>query len=154
VRRNQSPALIRAARQDMSMTQVELASAAGVPRSTLAAYESGRRRPHEETLTRILDAARTRPSVPLAILADDIRAAAAICRIDAVRVFGSVLTGQDTDRSDIDLLVRTRPETSLFDVSEFALAVEKLTGFRVDVVTEAQVRNSQLAHLLDTAEQL
>ncbi len=33
-----------------------------------------------------------------------------------VRVFGSVLRGEDTDESDLDLLVDTTPETSLFDI--------------------------------------
>jgi predicted nucleotidyltransferase len=154
VRHNHSAALIRAVREDIQMTQSELVIASRIARSTLASYESGRRKPDNETSKHILDAARTRPSVLLAVLADDIRAAAAICQLDAVCVFGSALTGHDTDHSDIDLLVRTRPGTSLFDLSNFALAVEQLTGFRVDVVTETQVRNSQLAHVLETAEQL
>jgi len=32
------------------------------------------------------------------------------------RVFGSVLTGHDTDTSDLDLLVDTTPDTTLMDI--------------------------------------
>ena len=33
-----------------------------------------------------------------------------------VRVFGSVLRGEDTDDSDLDLLVEPTPETTLMDI--------------------------------------
>ena len=51
------------------------------------------------------------------------------------RVFGSVLRGQDTDQSDLDILIDTTPETSLMDVAAIQVELELLLGVRVDVLT-------------------
>lgn len=54
-----------------------------------------------------------------------------------VRVFGSVRRGQATDESDLDLLVRFRRGSDLFDQMRLEREVAKLLGRKVDVVTEA-----------------
>ncbi|HEY5222144.1 MAG TPA: nucleotidyltransferase domain-containing protein [Microbacteriaceae bacterium] len=143
--------LIHDARKDVAMTQMELAAAAGIHQPTLAAYESGRRHPSEATLNRILTAARMRPSIPLTVASDEIKRSARRHNLGSVRVFGSVLTGDDTPTSDIDLLVETGPHTSLFDLGRFANDVEMLTGFSVDVITEQQARSPHFRHVLDGA---
>ena len=143
--------LIRAARGDVGMTQSALAAASGIHQPTLAAYETGRRTPSPDTLRKILGAAHTRPSIALFVYADDIVAAAAVHGIEDVRVFGSTLTGADTPASDIDLLVRTLPNVSLFDLSAFALEIEALTGFNVDIITERQAENPRFSHVLAEA---
>ena len=51
------------------------------------------------------------------------------------RVFGSVLHGEDTENSDLDVLVDATPETSLFDLCAIELNLEELLGVRVDVRT-------------------
>ncbi|MDE1980518.1 MAG: nucleotidyltransferase family protein [Thiomonas sp.] len=51
------------------------------------------------------------------------------------RVFGSVLRGDDTEGSDLDLLVDPLPETSLFDLNAISNALERLLGVPVDVLT-------------------
>ena len=51
------------------------------------------------------------------------------------RVFGSVLRGDDTEGSDLDLLVDPMPETSLFDLNAISNALERLLGVPVDVLT-------------------
>lgn len=51
------------------------------------------------------------------------------------RVFGSVLHGTDTDRSDLDLLVAPTPETTLFDLGGLQVKLEALLGVPVDLVT-------------------
>jgi predicted nucleotidyltransferase len=51
------------------------------------------------------------------------------------RVFGSVLHGEDSEGSDLDLLVDPTPETSLFDLNAISNALEKLLGVPVDVLT-------------------
>jgi predicted nucleotidyltransferase len=51
------------------------------------------------------------------------------------RVFGSVLHGQDTDSSDLDILVDPTPETTLFDVGAIRHELNKLLGVPVDVLT-------------------
>jgi transcriptional regulator with XRE-family HTH domain len=50
-------ALLREARARAGLTQAELARRAGVSRSVLSVYESGRREPGSEALARILAAA-------------------------------------------------------------------------------------------------
>jgi transcriptional regulator with XRE-family HTH domain len=49
--------LIKLARRDAGLSQRELARAAGTSQGAIAAYESGRRSPTLETLTRIVRAA-------------------------------------------------------------------------------------------------
>lgn len=51
------------------------------------------------------------------------------------RVIGSVLRGEDTEDSDLDLLVDPMPETTLFDIAAIELQLKELLGIPVDVVT-------------------
>jgi transcriptional regulator with XRE-family HTH domain len=48
--------LIRAARRDAGITQVELAARSGVPQPVISAYERGRRQPSVEAVDRLLSA--------------------------------------------------------------------------------------------------
>ena len=52
-----------------------------------------------------------------------------------VRVFGSVARDEAGDASDVDLLVAPGPQTTLLDLSGFALEVEDIVGRHVDVAT-------------------
>lgn len=66
----------------------------------------------------------------------------AVCEIAArhkafdVRVFGSVLRGEDQPGSDLDLLVKFQPDASLFDQARLRDALEELLGVPVDVLSE------------------
>lgn len=51
------------------------------------------------------------------------------------RVFGSVVHGDDTDGSDLDLLVDPTPDTSLLDIARIQNRLQKLLGISVDVLT-------------------
>ena len=51
------------------------------------------------------------------------------------RIFGSVLDNQDTEDSDLDLLVDTTDETSLFDIGAIGAELTELLGVKVDVLT-------------------
>ncbi|MGH7152777.1 MAG: nucleotidyltransferase family protein [Acetobacteraceae bacterium] len=51
------------------------------------------------------------------------------------RVFGSVLSGMDTDESDLDLLVEPAEKTGLMTLAAFKVEAEKLLGVQVSVVT-------------------
>jgi predicted nucleotidyltransferase len=143
--------LIRAAREDIGLSQTRLAAAAGMQQPTISAYESGRKQPRAESLERIMAAAHTRPSIPLAIYADEILDEAARFHLDNVRVFGSAVHGRDTEDSDIDLLVALTPDASLFDLGGFAHAVETITGFEVDILTDDLEEDKHFAHVLDEA---
>lgn len=143
--------LIRAARTDVGMSQTSLAAAAGMQQPTISAYESGRKRPRPESLERIMAAARTRPSIPLAVYADEILTEAKRFHLENVRVFGSAVRGQDTEDSDIDLLVSLTPTASLFDLGGFAHEVEAITGFEVDILTDDLGDDEHFRHVLDEA---
>jgi len=51
------------------------------------------------------------------------------------RVFGSVVHGDDTEDSDLDLLVDPTPDTSLLDIARIQNHLQKLLGVSVDVLT-------------------
>jgi uncharacterized protein len=76
-----------------------------------------------------------RPSRALEVNRDRIRAIAARHRVQNVRVFGSVLHADDTDDSDLDLLVDPTPHTTLMDIAALQIEVEAILGIRVDVLT-------------------
>ncbi len=50
-------------------------------------------------------------------------------------MFGSVLRGDDTDGSDLDLLIEPTPETTLMDIGAIRYELRKLLGIPVDVLT-------------------
>jgi len=51
------------------------------------------------------------------------------------RVFGSVLSGTDTDESDLDLLVDPAESTSLLTIAGLKIDAETLLGVPVSVLT-------------------
>ena len=65
---------------------------------------------------------------------EDIRRIVASRRALNPRVFGSVLHGEDTEESDLDILVDTTSRTSLFDLNAISNALEALLGVPVDVL--------------------
>ena len=68
-----------------------------------------------------------------------------------VRVFGSVLRGEDTDDSDLDLLVEPTPETTLMDIGAIRYELHKLLGVPVDVLTPNALPESFRAQVLSEA---
>jgi uncharacterized protein len=61
-------------------------------------------------------------------------------RAHDVRIFGSVARGDATESSDLDLIVRFEPGVSLFDHGGLMVDLEELLGVKVDVVSEAGMR--------------
>jgi len=57
-------------------------------------------------------------------------------RASDVRVFGSVARGDNTDRSDVDLLIKAKPGCSLFDLGGLLEDLQELLGSPVDLVIE------------------
>lgn len=51
------------------------------------------------------------------------------------RVFGSAIRGDDTEESDLDLLVEPTATTTLMTLAAIQLEAERLLGVRVDVLT-------------------
>ncbi len=53
-----------------------------------------------------------------------------------IRLFGSVSKGDDKEKSDIDILVKTKDKTSPWFPGGFIADLEELLGRKVEVVTE------------------
>ena len=60
-----------------------------------------------------------------------------VSRYDLIhpRVFGSVVTGNDTEGSDLDLLVEPSDSTTLLTIAGLQIDAEALLGVAVDVLT-------------------
>lgn len=56
-------------------------------------------------------------------------------RAGNARVFGSVLRGQDTEDSDLDILIDPTREMTLFDIGAIRHELAQLLGVPVDVLT-------------------
>lgn len=67
------------------------------------------------------------------------------------RVFGSVLRGQDTDGSDLDILIDPTPETTLMDVATIQVELQRLLGVSVDVLTPKSLPDSFRGEVLAEA---
>ncbi len=61
-----------------------------------------------------------------------------VLRANGVRraaLFGSMVTGEDTSGSDVDMLVEFEGKKSLLDLAGLKLELEELLGRKVDVLT-------------------
>ena len=76
-----------------------------------------------------------KPSLALEAHRSAVRRVVESHRARNARVFGSVAAGQDTDGSDLDLLIDPTPDTSLMDVAAIQVELERLLGVPVDVLT-------------------
>lgn len=76
-----------------------------------------------------------KPSAALDIRRPAVRELIARFHTANPRVFGSVLHGQDSDGSDLDLLVDPLPGTTLFDLGGLQVELEDLLGVPVDLLT-------------------
>ena len=92
-----------------------------------------------------------RPSHALHVHRDGVRAIVAQHRVRNARIFGSVARQDDTDASDLDLLVDPTPETTLMDIAALQIAVEALLGVRVDVLTPRALPESFRDRVLQEA---
>lgn len=71
----------------------------------------------------------------LQALREAIRKIALHHRVTNVRGFGSALHGDDTEDSDLDLLVEPTSETTLMDIGAIRYEFKELLGVSVDVQT-------------------
>jgi predicted nucleotidyltransferase len=76
-----------------------------------------------------------RPSEALAVHRAELPQLVSRYGLSRPRVFGSVLSGTDTEESDLDLLVEPAESTTLFTLAGFQIEAEKLLGVPVSVVT-------------------
>ena len=118
-----------------------------------SAYESGRRQPSLPTLVRLVEA--TGGSLEMAVRPAstanpgrlggqlgqrlrsrraEVTAAATRHGVSNLRVFGSVARGDETDDSDIDLLVDLPEGAGLFTIARLQRELEEILGARVEIV--------------------
>jgi predicted nucleotidyltransferase/DNA-binding XRE family transcriptional regulator len=145
--------LVTAARAKRRMSQRELARAAGVPQSTVAAIESGRRQPSVAMLERLLDAAgfrletlvnTIRPSHLLERHRNDIATVFARYPVTHVWVFGSVARGDDRPDSDLDLLVELESGATVVDIIDLDEELTAMLGCPVEIVTTTELESNEL----------
>ena len=143
--------LLSEARRRAGLTQMELATRAGVTQSVISAYESGHRQPAVPTLAALIEATGhelvlslgpepqglARLSGPVGRRVRRNRhklvAAAAGHGITGLRVFGSVARGDDRPDSDVDLLADLPPGLSLFGLGRVEAELERIVSARVDL---------------------
>lgn len=146
--------LVSEARARRGMSQRELAQVAGVPQSTVATIEAGKRQPSVAMVERLLDAAgfhletrlvnSVRPSRLLEQHREDVAKVFARYPVRQVWVFGSVARGDDRPDSDLDLLVELEPNASVVDILGLDEDVSAALGCPVDVVTTAELKSNEL----------
>lgn len=93
-----------------------------------------------------------RPSLALQAHRDEVRAIALRHRVKNVRVFGSVLHGNDTEDSDLDLLVEPTKETTLFDIGAIRYELKELLGVTVDMLTPHALSDKFRDQVINEAE--
>lgn len=144
--------LIRDARIAARLTQAELADRADITQSVISAYEHGRREPSFATLQRLIAAAGYTldaslvPAEPGGLLAAvqanaaELRDALAPLGAVDIQVFGSVARGDESPRSDIDLLVELAPDVGAFALLRMQSAAEAILRRSVDIVPSAGLK--------------
>ena len=93
-----------------------------------------------------------KPSEALQLYRNDIRRIVEKNDARNPRVFGSSIHGDDTDSSDLDLLVDpVDGKTTLVSLAQIQLEIESLTGVHVDIATPMALHARYRRQVLDEA---
>lgn len=76
-----------------------------------------------------------KPSIALAQHTEAVRNIVHSHRATNPRIFGSAMSGDDVEGSDLDILVDPAPEMTLLDIGAMRHELRQLLGVPVDVVT-------------------
>ncbi|WP_139558351.1 nucleotidyltransferase family protein [Methylotetracoccus oryzae] len=93
-----------------------------------------------------------RPSEALNLYRDRIREIVLSHRVTNPRVFGSVLRGEDTEESDLDILVEPTADTTLFDIGAIQFELSELLNVSIDVLTPRALPES-FRHIVEQEAQ-
>lgn len=126
---------LRARREAVGPSRARLAALSGVRQSTIAAIERGSRAAPTVARDRLTQAFRIRPREILLNRRNDVVATVAEFGVTDVRVFGSVVRGDDTSWSDIDLMVKYPGGFDLADKYALVEALEEVLTVDVDIVS-------------------
>jgi predicted nucleotidyltransferase len=95
-----------------------------------------------------------RPSEALAAHRDVIRQVVLANRASNPRIFGSVAKGEDTEGSDLDLLVDGTEDMSLFDLARIEIRLSEILGVPVEVRTPFEISSRYRDAVLSEARPL
>ncbi len=76
-----------------------------------------------------------KPSEALKTYRNELRELVSNYSVERPRVYGSAVTGMDSEESDLDLLVDPTESTTLFTLAGLESKAEELLGVRVSVLT-------------------
>ena len=91
------------------------------------------------------------PSVALQTHREAIRRIALSHRVTNVRLFGSVVHGDDKEGSDLDLLVEPTSETTMMDIAKIQHQLSEMLGIPVDVLPPRALPDNFRASVLSEA---
>ncbi len=74
--------------------------------------------------------------------------------LERPRVYGSVLSGTDTEESDLDLLADATETTTLFTLTRLEHAAQELLGVRVSILTPEFLPEKFRGRVLERAQPL
>jgi len=138
--------LLRLARRESGLTQAALAALAEVPQSVISEYENGRREPSFAAVDRLISAAGFALHVSPQPQRDERMLARVRARATELRrvleplgatniaVFGSVARGEETESSDVDLLIDVAPDVGLFALLRMQREAESILERPVDLI--------------------
>lgn len=95
-----------------------------------------------------------KPSETIARKLSEVRAVIGRYPVLNPRLFGSTARGEDTDRSDIDILVEPLAQTTLYDLAALEAELEELLDVPVEVVTPGAISSARAAEVLRDAKPL
>jgi predicted nucleotidyltransferase len=75
-------------------------------------------------------------------------------KVENIRIFGSVIRGEENANSDIDFLVHFKEGASLLDESGFDIDLRDLVGCKVDVISDRAIRKEFVPFILKEAQPL
>ena len=93
-----------------------------------------------------------KPSQALEAHREEVRQIVLAHRALNARVFGSVLRGEDTEDSDLDILVDPTKDTTLFDLGAIRYKLRNLLGVSVDILTPGALPDRFKQSVLDEAQ--
>lgn len=158
--------MLREARRRAGLSQAELARRAGVTQSVVSAYESSARQPSLPMLDRLVSATgltlelqlrrrgqRLNGPIGARLRArrNKVRQVADAHGLMNPRVFGSVARGEETESSDVDLLVDVSPGVSLIGLARAQHELEGILETRVELVPAGDLKPGVAASVLAEA---
>jgi predicted nucleotidyltransferase len=77
-----------------------------------------------------------KPSIALQAHREEVREVLERFRMREPRIFGSTSRSEDTDNSDLDILVDAPTGASLYDLAPVEMELEAILGCKVEVLTK------------------